>query len=367
MIQLLDKKKVSVGIFMPAYNHGDYVAEAIRSLKKQTFQNFVVHIVDDGSDDGVTPQKLERIKYEKAKVFLNKENKGVAYRAREHYKKFKTKYVLVLCADDIIAPEFLEKTVKFLEENDEYGAVSTNIRFFSHDPKDYFYEQKYNEDLMNLEYVLARNQVLGSSLMRGKALEETDLSGGFVRYQDWDRWISMMEKGWKIGLVPEPLFYYRQLPTSLSHSASIGDELDIRAKLLEKHEKSYKKYYKDVILNMEYAFLEMKASKDWLDGEYHRLIKDNTEIKKSKDWLDGEYHRLTEENINLKDKDKENQRKHKELIKDIKEKRQENENLVVECEKKSQEIKRLQEEVAALRNSRMMKAWLKVRKTVGLK
>lgn len=261
----------TVGVFMPAYNHGEYVEEAIQSLKAQTFQDFVVHIVDDGSNDGKTPKKLKAVKYDKAKLFLNSDNKGVAFRARQHFKMLNTKYVLVLCADDLLAPEFLEKTVNFLEKHVDYGAVSVNIKFFENSINECYAEQKFNAELMKLPIVLARNQILGSSLMRKQALDETDLSGGFVRYQDWDRWISMMEAGWKIGLVSEFLFFYRQLPNSLSHSASLNDEFEIRKKLLKKHAKSYEKYYNEVILNMEYAFLEMQEGKNWLDGQYKIL------------------------------------------------------------------------------------------------
>ena len=277
------KYEATVGIFMPAFRYGEFVDDAIRSLKKQTFQDFVVHVVDDGSDDK-TVDKLKFIDYDKARVFLNRDNKGVAFRARQHYKMFNTKYVMVLCADDVLAPEFLEKTVDFLEENAEYGAVSTNIRLFTKRPDDFYAQKSFDAKLMDLKHVLARNQVLGSSLMRKKALNETDLSGGFTRYQDWDRWISMLEAGWKIGLVPEFLFYYRQVPTSLSHSATIENELEMRKKLLKKHAESYRKYYEDIILNMEYAFLEVQEGKNWLEGQYYNLNREverlNTELKK---------------------------------------------------------------------------------------
>lgn len=97
-----DKYEAMVGIFMPAYNQGKYINDALESLKNQTFQDFIVHIVDDGSNDGETPKILASIKYDKAKIFLSKINRGVPYRARTHYKKLMTKYILVFCADDVL-------------------------------------------------------------------------------------------------------------------------------------------------------------------------------------------------------------------------------------------------------------------------
>ncbi len=288
-----DDPGVTVGVFMPAYNQGCFIDDAIQSLKKQSFQDFIVHIVDDGSTDGETPGKLQSIKYDKAKVFLNKDNKGVAYRAREHYKKFKTKYIMVLCADDMLAPDFLEKTVKYLEEHKKYGAVSVNMKFFYKTLEDAFSVPEYNEKKITLPHLLARNCVLGSSLMRTRAIRESDLSGGFVRYQDWDRWISMMEKGWKIGLIKEPLFYYRQEPKSLSHTATIADEMEMRRKLLIKHKESYRRFYDEIIMDMEHAFLEIKEGKDWLDTQYYRHIKEIKNLNQKIEGLNQQIEKLS--------------------------------------------------------------------------
>lgn len=268
------KKQVAVGIFMPAYNQGKYIEEALESLKKQTFQDFVVHIVDDGSTDGVTPEILGRIKYEKATIFPSKVNKGVAFRAREHFRTFDTKYVLVFCADDILAPEFLEKTVNCMEKNPECGIVSTNIFVFSDDYKN---EIRFDKKKMTLPYMLSRCYCFGSSLMRKEALDKIDFSGGFTRYQDWDRYTTMIEDGWKAKLIEEPLFYYRQLYTSLSHTLPANEEVDIRKKMLKKHAKYYKQYYETVILDMQYHYSEMRVGKDWLDKQYHSL---NKEVKR---------------------------------------------------------------------------------------
>ena len=268
------EKTPKVGVALLAYNQGQYVDDAIESLKKQTFQDFEVFLLDDGSDDGVTPKKLEEVEYDKiTKKFLYKERVGNAKRRSGQYKKMQNEYILDFCGDDVLAPDFLEKTVAFLEKNHDYGAVSVNIKIFDDDIKNSYSEKRFDPKKMNLQTVLARNQILGSSLMRKKALDETDLSGGFTRYQDWDRWISMMEAGWKIGLVPEFLFYYRQVPTSLSHSASVADELDIRKKILKKHAKSYSKYYSEVIVDIEQAFLEIQEGKNWLEGQYNNMDK----------------------------------------------------------------------------------------------
>ena len=299
-----DKQKPKVGVALLAYNQGKYIDEMIDSLKKQTFQDFEVFLSDDGSTDGFTPEKIKTLTYAKIRrKIIDNKNLGNAERRKRLYKIIDNEYIIDLSADDVLDPKFLERSVEFLDHNKDYGAVSTNLRMFETDIADYYYEHHFDMKKMILPYELARNYVLGSSLMRREALSATDLSGGFTRYQDWDRWISMLEKGWKIGLVDEPLFYYRQVKSSLSHSASIDDELEIRGRLLKKHAKSYRKYYKDVILDMEHAFLEMKEGKDWLDGQYHWLTKENEELRKKLQDYDG----LIEEANGIKEKNNKNE------------------------------------------------------------
>ena len=284
----------TVGIILTTYNKGVYILEAIESLKKQTFQDFEIHIVDDGSNDGVTHGIIRKLKYDKiTEVFAHVDNRGVAIRQKEQYKIMNNKYLLILCGDDVLASTFLEKTVGFLEKHKDYGAISVNVKLFDKTPEDAFLVSEYSEEKITLPHLLARNHVLGSSLMRGKAIKEADLSGGFMRYQDWDRWISMMEKGWKIGLIKEPLFYYRQEPKSLSHKAKKEDEMEMRRKLLIKHKESYRRFYDEIIMDMEHAFLEIKEGKDWLDTQYYRHIKEIKNLNQKIEGLNQQIEKLS--------------------------------------------------------------------------
>lgn len=264
----MNKAVAKVGIILLTYNQGKFLHSAISALKAQTFQDFAVYLVDDASDDGKTPAIISKLNYNKiARKDLYKVNKGVASRARAMYRSLTNQYILIYCADDFLAPTFLEKTVKYLDSHPSCGAVSTNVRLFTKSPDDFYFEQKYNPKKMTLAHLLAQNHVLGSSLMNGDVLRKIDLSGGFVRYQDWDRWITMAEAGYQIGLIAEPLFYYRQHPKSLSHQAKLEDELNIRKLLLKKHQAAYKKNIETVIMDLSSSIFEISRGKEWLEQQ----------------------------------------------------------------------------------------------------
>ena len=191
-----------VGVALLAYNQGNYVDAAIESLKRQKFQDFEVYLIDDGSDDGYTPAKLAGIEYDKiTKKFLHKKNIGSPGRRKQYDLLMQNEYIINFCGDDILDPMFFYETVNFLDKNKKYGAVSTNIRLFNKNPKEFYYEKKYDANKMNAPTMLVNCNVLGSSLMRKEALEKIDLRWSLKRCYDWNRWIAMLESGWKIGLV----------------------------------------------------------------------------------------------------------------------------------------------------------------------
>ncbi len=276
------KNRPDVCIILMTYNQGRFLNESIEALKKQTFQNFEIHLIDDGSDDGETPDILNNVRYAKiSEKFIHIENKGTVKRQQEQYAIIDNKYIMILCADDILEPTFLEKTVAYMNKHPKCGAVGTNITMFYENAPDVVC--KFDKTKMTLEHIAGKNHMLGSSLMRNKALKEADLSGGFTRYQDWDRWVSMLEAGWNLGLIEEPLFRYRQHCKSLSHTASIEDELLIRKKMIKKHHETYKKYYEQILLDVYRNLLEVQEGKDWLENQYFNLTNEIERLNKELD------------------------------------------------------------------------------------
>ena len=284
-----------IGVALLAYNQGKYIDDAIESLRKQTFQDFEVFLIDDGSDDGFTPQKLESIEYDKITCkFLNKENLGSPERRIQYDRMMKNKYIINFCGDDILAPDFFKKTVSFLDRHSDYGAVCTNLKYFHDSIGDSYYEKKYEKNTMKFPEMLVSCNMLGSSLIRREALEGLNLAWPLKRYYDWNRWNAMLASGWKLGLVPEALFYYRQLKESLSHTGNMKDEIDFRKELMKRYSEVYDKEYKKIILELYLKLAEVDEGKNWLEKQYDSL---KNEINR----LEGEIKELNKKNKECED------------------------------------------------------------------
>lgn len=117
-----------VSVIMPLYNAEDYVAEAIESILAQTYKNFELIIIDDGSSDkspeiaGNYAQKDSRIRF-----FVNEKNLGVAKTRNRALTEARGDYIAPLDNDDVALPTRLEEQVKFLEEHLDHALVGSDL------------------------------------------------------------------------------------------------------------------------------------------------------------------------------------------------------------------------------------------------
>jgi glycosyltransferase involved in cell wall biosynthesis len=111
-----------VSVIIPCYNQGRYLDDAITSVLVQTYQNFEILIVDDGSTEPETIEILQDYQQPKTRI-IRTENQGVATARNLGIAQAQGTYILPLDADDKIADSYLEKAVTLLEGNEQLGAL----------------------------------------------------------------------------------------------------------------------------------------------------------------------------------------------------------------------------------------------------
>lgn len=200
-----------VSVVIPCYNMGNTLIETIESVHKQTFQNYEIIVVDDGSTDRNTKEVIESLDKNNLKL-IRTDNCGLPSARNTAIRASTGRYICPLDADDMLHPEYLEKTVNVLEADQEeiFGFVTTDYRFFEGQdrkgvPKD------YDPILLAVE-----NCIPVTSLFRKKCWEmiggyEETLSG----YQDWNLWIQIVAKGFQWKVIREELFFYRDRSGSM--------------------------------------------------------------------------------------------------------------------------------------------------------
>lgn len=112
-------------LIMPAFNAATFVEEAINSLLTQTFTDFELWIIDDGSTDN-TRAKVDLFRDSRIKLFYFDENRGRVLCVNEFVKQVESEYVSITDADDVSHPTRLQKQIALLDQNQEVAMCGTS-------------------------------------------------------------------------------------------------------------------------------------------------------------------------------------------------------------------------------------------------
>ncbi len=202
-----------VSIVIPCYNHGAFLPETLKSVEAQTFRDFEVVIVDDGSTDSQTIKVLTEIDQPGLRV-IRTTNHGVSAARNSGIQAASGKYILTLDADDMIAERYLEVAVPVLDCHDDVGVVCCERQLFG--------ERQGRSVLPDYDArrMLVENLVYPTALFRKK---DWAAIGGYNEamvhgWEDWDFWIAMSVLGRTVVRLPEEYFFYRVRSSSRDHS-----------------------------------------------------------------------------------------------------------------------------------------------------
>lgn len=231
---LSDSPRVSV--IIPCYNHGEFLDETVDSVLAQTFTDFEIIIVDDGSTDPETVRLLKGYQRPKTTV-LHTPNGGVSAARNTGIERARGGYILPLDADDRIAPTYMEKAVAILDARPEVGVVYCDEEMFG--------EREGKWDLPEYDPVaeLFDNLIHPAAFFRKTDWEKVGgYSSAFLYgWEDWDFWVSMSELNKKVSKIPEILYYYRVRSVSRDHSMLLRHKLAMMTLIILRHKRLYLK------------------------------------------------------------------------------------------------------------------------------
>jgi len=202
----------AISVVLPAYNCEKFIGKAIQSVLQQTFSDFELIIINDGSTDKTEFAILAfadpRIVYIK-----NQTNKGLVFTLNRCIELAKGKYIARMDADDICLPERLAKQKSFLDQNENIAVVATTIEFINDQ------EEKtgaWDLDRQTITSEQIKNQLLFENciahptvMMRAEIMKELKYNDQQKNIEDYDLWLRMLNRGMSIAKINEPLLLYR--------------------------------------------------------------------------------------------------------------------------------------------------------------
>ena len=228
-------------VVITSFNDGVFINEAIESVKKSSFEDFEIILVDDCSTDGATREILDLVSSQNITVIRKDKNLGVGDSRNKGVDMAKGKYILTLDADDRILPAYLEKAKRELDNG--ASVVYCNVKRFG--AKD----DVRVAPAFSFPILLAGNFIASCSAFTKSVWEK---SGGFdvamPNYEDWEFWISVAETGAKFSHLNEILFEYRAKKTSkISKAVDPNHRANVVRYVCDKHIESYKIHAPEIV------------------------------------------------------------------------------------------------------------------------
>ena len=214
--------KDMVSIIIPTYNRAGIVSRAIQSVLNQTYQEYEIIVVDDGSQDN-TKEIIAGIIDDRIRYIPLETNQGVAHARNVGIQEARYDYIAFLDSDDEWLPNKLELQMqKMQESSSKVGVIFCRMGGKLRNSEERFVcpPKSYTKEILegNIFYPLLLKNVIGTPamLVRKSCLEQT---GGFKEalqcIEDWEL-VLRIAKNWSIGFVDEILVEVHKSEGSIS-------------------------------------------------------------------------------------------------------------------------------------------------------
>ena len=248
-----------VAVIVTCYNLGAYLDECLGSIAGAGFDAVEVVVVDDGSTQTDTLDRLQRLDTQHEARHgldlrvLHQDNQGVSVARNTGIAAVATPYILPLDADDRLSPGFVEQAVRAMQADDALGVVYGDVKRFGDE------EDTWRLPAFDPVQILVNNFVPVTALIRRSAWEAC---GGFdsevASHEDWELWINLSGRGWTFRHLPVVALEYRARPDS---KVKMWDKPDVRRRLMRyvcrKHADLYRDHAVEVVTRKEIEKCEL--------------------------------------------------------------------------------------------------------------
>lgn len=227
-----------VSVVMPVYNGGRFLAEAVESVLRQTFRDFELVAVDDGSVDDTLTVLRRYEKSDRRVRVISRANTGIVGALNDGLTAARGELVARMDGDDACMPTRLARQVAYLDAHPEVVLLGGNVMVMDEEGDDVaplkdlkFTHEEIDASLLACGWPLVHPAVV----MRAEALRRIGgYRSGTFPHEDHDLFLRMAEIGW-VAALPEVVLRYRKHSGSVSwNSNSRGHMAGIVAEACER-------------------------------------------------------------------------------------------------------------------------------------
>ena len=228
-------RKGMVSVIMPCYNSEKYIRESIESVQRQTYKNWELIVIDDGSKDSSATIVRAFVEKDSRIKLLKQKNAGSASARNNGIREAEGQYIALLDSDDIWFEDFLKEQIEFMNEK---GALCVSCSYKRIDE----YSKEILHPICAKEKITYRDMMIMNYIGCLSGLYDTSQYGKIYLHEelksirdDYAYWIDIVKLVGNVYGNPKVLCAYRVLSTSTTGN---------KRKLIKKQYVFYRKYLK---------------------------------------------------------------------------------------------------------------------------
>jgi glycosyltransferase involved in cell wall biosynthesis len=259
-----------VSFIIPYYNSGATIQETIDSIFNQSYSNFDVWLINDGSTDQLSIDKLKEFKGNARIHLLHQENAGPSVARNLAINLSNAAFIVPLDADDKIAVNTINDCLNLMNTDPDIGVTYGNLQFFGNE------NGIKTQDLFSIEQQLLWNQIAVCCVIRKDVFEEVGLYDEYLSklgLEDWEFWMRIGISNWKFKKIEAVHFYIRVVSSSRTFEVANKNINLIKDYVYQKHCNSLIRAYE----KKYYEYKMLKETPDFKIGKFlltpYRFIK----------------------------------------------------------------------------------------------
>lgn len=190
-----------ISIIIPVYNQADKISKTLKSIEGQSFRDYEVIIVNDGSSDSVDEVVGSFTKSSKDKnnyLFINQENKGAPAARNRGFREASGEFLFFCDADAVLKPDALEYLFKALEDNLEAAYAYSSF---------YWGRRLFKIGLVDEKKLKSGPCIHTMSLIRLRDFPDGGWDESIKKFQDWDLWLSILMTKGRLGVFVDRILF----------------------------------------------------------------------------------------------------------------------------------------------------------------
>ena len=246
-------------IILPTYNRANLISKAIRSVVYQTYQNWELIVVDDGSTDNTKKVVEEFVRADNRIIYLSQKNKERSAARNNGIKSAVGEFICFLDSDDLYYKTHLEEFKKLIIESKfQKGLYFSGLSYGKYCNEKEEYNLSYSN---NIEFVLINTIGTPRACISKELLKENLFNENIRISEDKELWVRILKNN--------PLFYHRQKTfIEIEHnerSVNLGSEfenLKILRFIISNNKKLIRRKYKKLVISAAYFNISKRQIKN---------------------------------------------------------------------------------------------------------